>query len=392
MSLNTLFEKHHPYLIETRRYLHENPELSGQEKNTSAYLKEEVKKLGLVVQDVSNYGFVAILDTKRPGKTLGLRTDIDALPISEPTDNLVQKRVTHSKNPGVMHACGHDGHMAILLTSMKILIDSQDQLNGKIIFIFEEGEELALTAHIMAEYLSTMNVDAIYGLHLASFMDSGKIAVDAGPIMAGSITLDLTIHGKSGHSSRPDLAINPIFAGSQVLANWSTAWTNTLDPNKTITMGISQFHAGNINNQIPDSARIGGTIRFFDEEQAKEVFDTVNLIAKTTAQMHQCEVTFDPTHKISVLPVINDSQLVDQVKQAALKHDSISFEPPVKWFASETFSKYSLAAPTVFAFVGIKNDTFGSGAEHHNIFFDIDEDGLEAGVLTTTQFALDFLQ
>ena len=391
MTLNQLLNKHHSYLIETRRYLHENPELSGQEVNTSAFLKEEVVKLGLTVQPVTDYGFIAILDTGRPGKTLGLRTDIDALPINEPMDNLVRKRVTHSKQPGVMHACGHDGHMSILLTTMKILKDSQDQFNGKVIFIFEEAEELALTAHIMAEYLEPMNLEAIYGLHLASFIESGKVAIHAGPVMAGSITLDLTVHGKSGHSSRPDLAINPIFTGSQILSNWSTAWANGLDPSKTITLGISQFHAGQINNQIPDIARIGGTIRFFDEEQAISVLETINQIATSTAQMHQCTVTFDSTHKISVLPVVNNNDLAQMVKQAALKHDTIELEPEVKWFASESFSKYSVAAPIVFAFIGIKNDDFGSGAEHHNNYFDIDEDGLDAGVLTTSQFALDFL-
>ena len=162
------------YLIETRRFLHENPELSGIEYDTSKFLKDEVSNLGLEIKDVGGTGFYAILDTGKPGKTIGLRTDIDALPIKESESNLANIRKTRSKLEGVFHACGHDGHMAILLTAARILNDIKNHLSGRIIFIFEEGEEIGSGIDKMIEGLKNENIDAIYGNHLASFLESKK--------------------------------------------------------------------------------------------------------------------------------------------------------------------------------------------------------------------------
>ena len=378
--------------IETRGFLHEYPEISSEEFETSKYLKQKVKEMGLQVEEVyGSTGFTALLDTGSPGKTLGIRTDIDALPIEENPNNLVGKRKYLSKNTGAMHACGHDGHMAMVLTVIQIINEMKDFLSGKIYFIFEEGEEIGAGIDAMLTHLEDKNLDAIYGNHLAAFMDSGTICVDEGPRMAGAIFVDFTVHGKSGHGSRPDLSVNPVFATAQILNGLTSAWANQMDVTKTVTLGLTQIHGGTANNVIPDKVYIGGSLRFFDVEEGKKALEVVKRIADATAQAHECTVEFHPSFEMKALPVVNDASLATQAQQGieeilpnALKHD-------VTWFASEPFNEYSKLAPTLFAFIGMRNEIYGSGAEHHNNYFDVDDDALIYGVIATSKFAIDFL-
>lgn len=393
MSINVKekINQYHDYLIQTRRYLHENPELSGEEVETAAFLKKEVKKLGLEVQQASTTGFIAIFDTGREGKIIGLRTDIDALPVKECPQNLLKDKAVLSKVMGKMHACGHDGHMAMLLTTMKILVDEKENLNGKIIFIFEEGEETNCGINEMIGKLKEFKIDGIFGIHVAAFLETGKVCVDPGAVMAGAIWLQMTVNGKSGHGSRPDLAINPIFAGAAILNGWTSAWANQIDVTKTVTLGIGQFHSGTINNVLPSEAQIGGTLRYFNVEEGKKAFEIINKVAKLTAEAHNCSVMPDSTQRIATMPVVNDDHLAEVAQHAIQKVYPGALATGVKWFAGESFYKYSEIAPSVFAFVGIRNEEEGMGAEHHNEKFDIDEDGLKYGVATATQFAIDLL-
>src|SRR5690625_283501 len=167
--------------IRVRTYLYEHPELSSKEYETVKFLKDTIRELGLEIEEIpGSTGFTVLLDTGKIGKTLGIRTDIDALPVEENPRNLAGPRKYHSKNPGVMHACGHDGHMAIVLSTMKILTEMKHHLNGKVYFIFEEGEEIGSGIEAMVQHLENRGIDAIYGNHLAAFMDSGTVSVDAG--------------------------------------------------------------------------------------------------------------------------------------------------------------------------------------------------------------------
>lgn len=236
--------------IEFRQYLHRHPEVTSKEFETSKRLKVEARKLGLEVEEVPaddrsvGTGFIAVLDTGRPGKTVGLRTDIDALPIQENPNNLRGPRTVISENDGAMHACGHDGHMTTVIYSMKILNALKDELTGKIIFIFEEGEELNTGIKAMVKFLEGREIDAIYGNHLAAFLDVGKVSADAGPVMAAAAWVEMYVKGKGGHGSRPDLSINPLFAGVDILNSISVAWNNQINVEETVTLGITQFHVG----------------------------------------------------------------------------------------------------------------------------------------------------
>ncbi|WP_394018703.1 amidohydrolase [Anaerococcus cruorum] len=378
------------YLVATRRYLHENPELSGKEFKTSNFLKDEVKKLNLPLVEVEGTGFYAILDTGKTGKTLGLRTDIDALPIVEKESNQKSMRLCKSNVDGVFHACGHDGHMATLLGAMKVLVAHKDNLRGKIIFIYEEGEETGCGIDKMVDALKKENLDAVYGEHLAAFLPTGKIAVDGGPVMAGNGIVDFTVRGKGGHGSRPDLSISPIFAATNIINGLSSAWVNRVDVRKTVTLGLGLINGGKIANVIPDEVRVAGTLRYFDTDEGKKALELVKKVGSLTAEAHECEfIANDIRHDNE--PVINDESL------ARIAQDSINDLMPgslykdMTWFASETFAGYANLCPTVFAFVGTKNPEVGSGAEHHNEYFDIDEESISLGATAMVKFANEFL-
>lgn len=378
--------------IDRRGYLHEYPELSGEEIETAKYLKDEVAKIGLEIEEVpDSTGFTALLDTGKPGKTLGIRTDIDALPIEEQPRNLSRERKYISQNSGVMHACGHDGHMTILLSTMKILTEMKEHLNGKIYFIFEEGEEINSGIDAMVEYLRNKGLDAVYGNHLTSFMETGKICVDAGPRMAGSVRIDFSVNGKGGHGSRPDLSINPIFAATQILNGLTSAWANQVDVTKTVTLGLTKFQAGSTWNVIPDKVDIEGSLRYFDDEEGEKAMGIVQSIAEHTAKAHHCTVTFGENFKMLSKPVINDANLAKLSQKGIQEALPNSLVEGVQWFASESFSKYSELAPICFSFVGIGNEDYGSGAEHHNEYFDLDDSALHYGVVAAAKFAVDYL-
>lgn len=401
MSLNDkilqLVEKYEKEAIELRHLLHENPEMSSKEFETSKLLKRYATELGLEIEEVSadersvGTGFIATLDTGKPGKTVGLRTDIDALPVQENVNNLVGKREVISKNEGVMHACGHDGHMSTLIHSMKILCELKDELTGKIIFIFEEAEELGNGIDAMVKLLKTKDIDAIYGNHLAAFLDTGYVSADVGPVMAAAAQVDFDVIGKGGHGSRPDLSINPLFAGVDILNSISTAWNNQIDVEETVTLGITQFNVGSQFNVFADKASIGGSLRYFDVETGENAYEMLINIAEKVASVHNCTIEVAAVHGPQTFPVVNDEKLalmvqdgIDELFPGALAHK-------INWFASESFSDYAKVAPSVFSFVGIRNKEIGSGAEHHNEYFDMDDGALKYAVGTMVKFTTDYL-
>jgi amidohydrolase len=392
---NVLEEVQHldPYLRATRAYLHEHPELSGKEHATSAFLQAEIARLGLPVTPVPGTGFYALLDTHRPGRTIGLRTDIDALPIDENRNNLRQPKKYLSKNKGISHTCGHDGHMAILLAAARILTAQRHRLAGRIVFIFEEGEETGSGIDAMIDALRPLGIDAIYGNHLKSNLPTGRLFVRQGAIMAGTGTVAFDVVGRGGHASRPDLSINPVFAAANVLTALSIAWNNQRDITKTVTLGITQFQAGDVYNVIPNSAYLGGTIRFFDREEADRCFALIRSLSRAVAGAHNCTVDFRLEMGIRLDPVVNDPALTAFARQTLeeIYPSRVTSDEQYVWYAAETFSRYSLLAPTVFIFAGIQNDALGSGAEHHNDRFDLDDDALHYALGAMLQFTVKYL-
>lgn len=396
-KIMTLINRYDDEARAIRKYLHEHPEVSTQEKQTSIFLKNQVRKLGLPIEEVPNHGtsrghgFIATYDTGKPGKTIGLRTDIDALPIKENVRNLSGTRPFISKNEGVMHACAHDGHMAILLTVMNILVDLKAHLKGKIIFIFEEGEEVSSGIKETVKLLKGKKIDAIYGNHLVSFLDTGTIAIEPGPIMTAISVVDFKVRGRGGHGSRPDLSINPLYVGVDVLNSISVAWNNQINIEKTVTLGLTQFHVGEAYNVFADEAQIGGSLRYFDVREGQRAYEILHDVARNVAKAHNSTIEISPHAGHISIPVINDKELAVQAQMSALELFPDSLVHDIKWFASESFSRYGELAPYVFSFVGMRNQELGSGAEHHNEYFDMDDDALKYGIGLMTKFAADFL-
>lgn len=388
----TLAKEYEAYVKEQRRYFHIHPEVSGEEVETSKRLKAETKAMGLEVQELKGTGFIGILDTGRPGKTLVIRSDIDALPMDESGENLKGPKTCVSAVPGVFHGCGHDAHMAIALGVMKVLCRLKDRLSGKILFAFEEGEERGSGVEAMLEALKEWKPDGVYANHVTAFMDTGTICADGGPRMAGAIGIDMTVHGQGGHGSRPDLSVNPIIAACQIVNQLSVAWATRIDVTKTVTLSIGQIKSGQQSNIIPDDAYIGGSCRFYDLEEAKKAEAIICEVAEGVAKVNRCTVTMGTRNKILVSPVVNDQELAELSRegiQEILPQGTLISD--VKWFASESFSRYTGMFPCVLNFIGIRNEEKGTGAEHHNGRFDVDEDALQTAVIAAAKFAVDFL-
>ena len=259
-------DEYENYVIQLRREFHENPEIASKEEWTSKRIIQEIEKLNLPYEMVSTTGLIATLDTGREGKHVALRADIDALPMNENVNNLNSERTCISKKEGYMHACGHDAHMAMAIGSMKVLNDIKDDLNGIIYFCFEEGEETGTGKYGMLEALGKKKIDAVWGIHVYSGLESGKISVEEGPRMAGAAGIDVTVIGKGGHGSRPDLSISPINAAAGMIQNLNSAFVNQIDANETVTLGIGTINSGSLSNIIPDTANFTGSMRFFNVE------------------------------------------------------------------------------------------------------------------------------
>lgn len=380
------------YTREVRRHLHHYPEVGGKEIETVRYLKERLHEIGqFEIHNVpGSTGFYAILDTHRPGKTIGLRTDIDGLPVTEsPINGEGKPKPFISKHKGFTHGCGHDGHMAILLTTIRILYDWRSKLNGKYVFLFEEGEETNTGIRPMIAAIKHIHFDAIYGNHLASNVPSGHVYIKDGAIMAGMAMLSWQVFGRGGHASRPDMAINPIFAATNILNSVAIAWNSQRDITKLVTLGITQFHGGETWNVIPDSTYIGGTLRFFDWEAGVRSLELIKKVATDVARAHNCTVRFGENMTAQVPPVVNDKTLAAFARQSIerLYPGCTTDDDGYNWYASETFALYNQLAPTLFTLVGVQNSELGTTAGHHTAAFDIDEDALQYGIGAMLKFA-----
>ena len=242
----------------------------------------------------------------------------------------------------------------------------------------------------MIESLKNEKIDAIYGNHLASFLETGKIGLDAGPVMAGFGIVDFTVKGKGGHGSRPDLSVSPIFAASNIINSLASAWVNRLDVTKTVTLGLGSINGGTIANVIPNEVRVTGTIRFFDRKEGEKAVDLIKKVGKFTAKANECEFIANDI-RVEYNPVINDESLSDLSRKASEDIMPNSVKEDVIWFGSESFSDYNKIAKTMFALVGTKNDKLGSGAEHHNEYFDIDERSISIAIKSMVKFASIYL-
>lgn len=381
-------------LIEHRRRVHTLAELGGVEYQTRDYILSHIERLGLPYKMVTETALIATLDTGREGPHIALRADIDALPLKEHPDNLKGPKVCVSQQENTCHACGHDAHTAMLLGSMEIFCQQKDSLCGVLYFCFEAGEENGFSALQMVEVLSKRPVDTVWAIHVYAAMDSGTIGIRSGACMAGFGGIDITVHGKGGHGSRPDLSINPVYTAAAIVSNLPGTLIHQLNVEKTVTFGITSIQAGETYNVFPETATIRGSMRFFDEEEGEKALAIVRKTAEHTAAMHNCTVTVREMNNSAGIPVMNSvphAELARKIFREAFGEAAVPDDVSL-WYASESFCNYCKAYPGVLAFLGIRNPEYGSGAQHHNERFDVDENVLELGVEATVLYVHELMK
>ena len=388
-SLRKLAKELEPAVIGWRRIIHRYAEPGGAEVRTAELVEREAARLGLPVLEGGQTSRIAVLDTGKPGKTVLLRADMDALPVPENPENLKKNRQVLSENPGYSHACGHDAHTAMLLGAMELLCTLREELTGKVLFCFESDEENGTGWPKLMPVLEGLGIDRCFAIHVLSSLETGKFSIQPGGRMSGMVAVDAEFVGRGGHGSRPDLSVNPVFAAAAALNNLAVAAANRIAPAETLTLGITAIQGGSVFNVIPDRARILGTMRYFNREIGRIALNMEKSVFDHTAAMYGCTMEYAPRNRIYLEPVVNETESVHMARKNLPDEWLADCDP---WYASETFSEYMNRWPGALAFLGVKNEEVGSGAEHHNERFDLDEAVLWRGVVCYAGFALEALK
>jgi amidohydrolase len=381
-----------PGVIADRRHLHENPELGFEEVKTSKFVTERLQSLGVedIKTGIARTGVTGLIrGGKGPGKTVLLRADMDALPILEEND------VPYvSQNPGVMHACGHDGHTAILMGVARLLTERKDSFAGTVKLLFQPAEELppgGARPMIEAGVLEDPHVDAVFGLHVAQEAPVGQIIVGSGPIMAAADRFNIVIKGKGGHGAMPQTTVDPIVVGAQIVTALQTLISRELDPIATGVVSVCAFHAGNAFNVIPDTAELRGTVRTFSPECRSMLEKRIEEVATGIASAMRAEA--EVSYVRGYPSTVNDPEMADLVREVAAdvvgKDNVIAAQPKM---GAEDFSYFLLERPGAFYFVGSNNEERGLIWGHHHPRFDIDEAVLGVGVESLAKVALRYLE
>lgn len=377
-------------LIQMRRFLHENPGVSRQEREASELVMAQLQAHDVPFTRVGPYGVLGIMEGGSPGPSIFLRADMDALPITESQVNLSQKKTAVSKKEGAAHLCGHDAHTAILLGVMKVLAPLREKLKGTILLAFEQDEETGSGVKPMIEALKAYNPSAGWGLHVNSFIETGTISLLSGPSLAGGIYLEVEVYGESGHGSTPHLAKDALLCAANMVTALSSVTARDIAPDASAVLSIGTFQSGDAFNAIADKAHFAGSCRYFDEEVGKQMDVSIRRIVESVSSMFGCSYSF--IGLVHRKPTFNDP-LVTDLARKAVSGAGIRLVEGRPLTASETFAYYEELCPTTFAFLGTgKADKGTLNAPFHNPVFDIDEDALEVGVRGTCAVALELLE
>lgn len=376
MDFKALVHEQKEYIVNARRDLHRIPEPGNTEEKTSQYVADALRREGFPVQaGITKTGVVATLDTGNPGKTLLIRADMDALPITEATG--LPFSSTHE---GAMHACGHDAHMAMALGAAKVINGFKDKLNGTIKFLFQPAEETAGGAKPMidAGVMENPKVDYCFGCHVWPAIPEGTIGVKPGPLMAAMDQFYITIIGKGGHGAMPHLCVDALEVGTQVVNALQRVVSRQMNPARPTVITIGSFHAGTAFNIIPQEAKLSGTTRTFDRTIWAQWPERLEKVVRGVCESMGADYVFDFIQGCP--PVMNDpemAQLVGSCAGAVVGNDNVVEPEPT--MGGEDMSFFMEAAKGCYYFIGAGRD---GGAPIHNPKFDLNEDILSYGVET----------
>ncbi len=403
-DIDRLIADAQPQLLEWRRHLHQHPELSNREAETAKYIADRLRSFGLEPQTgIARHGVVALLKGGLPGPVVALRADMDGLPVREETDVPFASKAMgeyEGNAVGVMHACGHDTHVAMLLTAAKVLAQVKDRIPGSIKFIFQPAEEGApageqpagAQAMVTEGVMQNPTVDAVFGLHVFSNIETGHLTYRSGPFMAASDQFEIIVKGRQTHGATPWRGIDPIVVASQIVMGLQTVVSRGVDITKLpAIVTVGQFQAGVRNNIIPDSARLVGTIRTFDDLMQAEIHKKVTQIAQGIANASgtTAEVVINKGYPVtSNDPALTARMLptLERVAPGAVKESDLIT-------GAEDFTYFQRQAPGVFVFLGITPAAqVGKAPQNHSPLFVVDEKALPTGVRALAHLAVDYLR
>lgn len=376
-------------LVADRRHFHRNPELGFREHDTSAYVAERLRTLGIETQTgVAGTGVVGLIRGANPGRTVLLRADMDALPLQEETGAEYA-----SQRPGVHHACGHDGHTAILLAVAEVLASRRDEIAGTVKLVFQPAEEGPGGALPMIEagVMENPHVDACFGLHLSNDHVVGTIVVQGGPVQASADEFDLTIEGVGGHGAAPHQTVDAVAVGAAIVTELQRIVSREVDPLEAAVVTVGSFHAGTRGNIIARRAEMQGTIRALSPETREFLQKRIREIAASTAEAARatCDVRI---HGLYPVTVNNDAMatFARTVAERIVPPEQVTGARPI--MGAEDMSFFLNAAPGCYCYLGSANQERGLHHPHHSPLFDFDEACLPTGVELLSQLALTYLR
>jgi amidohydrolase len=375
-AIDRLASELEPQVIVWRRHLHAHPELSFQEHQTGQYIVDALSELeGIEISRPSGTSVVGRLRGVRPGPTLAIRADFDALPIEERTGLAFASKV-----PGVMHACGHDGHTSILLGAAAVLSKLRSEIAGEVRFLFENGEEAPPGGAVgMIAGGAMAGVDRVIGLHLWSPYEIGTVQVNAREVMAACDVFRIEVRGRGGHIGAPHATVDPIAVGVQIVTNLQHLVAREIDPLLAAVVGVTEFHAGQSVGVIPATATISGGTNSFDPQVRAKLEKRIGEIAAGVCAAHGATCDYEYTHIYDA--VVNDADVAAAVRgvaQQIFPAAQVGELPPI--MPGEDFSAFAHHAPACFVLLGAGNRAKGIVAPHHDAAFTIDEAALAMGV------------
>ena len=385
-ALSRKLEKYYEEMVSIRRHLHRNPELSFQERETVRFIQAYYRELNIPVQTgVGGGGVVATIEGKQPGRTVALRADFDALPIQD------QKQVPYrSSVKGVMHACGHDGHTALLLVLAKTLKEMENELIGNYVFIHQHAEELAPGgAKPMIEDGCLTDVDAIFGTHLWAPYPTGEIYCSPGPITAAADRFQITIKGKGGHGAEPHTTKDALVIGTEIASLLQLITSRKINPMDSAVVSIGQFKAGNAFNIIPSEAYLEGTVRTFSPNLQDFIIEEMERIVKGACTVHECDYEF--RYFKGYPPTVNHEKETDYMISKA--EDVVGFQhvhPLKPLMIGEDFSYYLEAVRGAFFLTGAAPEDMNDPYPHHHPMFDFNEEAMLIAAKTLGLAAIGF--
>jgi amidohydrolase len=391
-------------VITWRRHLHQYPELSNREFETAKYITNHLKSLGLEVQTgVAHTGVVAKLSGGKKGPLIALRADMDALPVTEQVDLPFASKQTSTyrgNEVGVMHACGHDTHVAILMAVAESLVKIKEQLAGDVLFVFQPAEEGAPEGEeggaelMLKEGLFKQKPEAVFGLHVTSSLNTGQIGFREGPLMASEDSFTINVTGRQTHGSRPWNGVDPIVASSQIIMATQTIASRQVDVTKAPSViSFGAINGGIRSNIIPDNVELIGTIRTFDQTMRadikKRLAKTAELVAESAGA--KADVHIDHGYPVTVNNVALTQKMTPTLARIAGADNIITTDLIT---GAEDFSYYALETPGLFYFLGVtpKDQNAKTAPSNHSPQFYVDESALQLGVESLSQLVVDYLQ